>query len=230
MSIYVTGDIHGTQDLKKITPEQWKQYRPGDTLIICGDFGLIWSNGYNPLEDKYLKLLSSMPIQICFIDGSHENFNRLENDYPKIAWKGGYVHRIRDNIFHLIRGNIYTIENKNIFCLGGGCTIDTDKRIINRNYWKRESIDENDIAYAWNNLRRYHNQVDIVITHTCPISFAVDIVETEKDKLRFQDKNLAILEEFYKKITFKKWYFGCWHKDRKVGNEGIAVFKLIHKI
>ena len=43
--IYVTGDIHGGMDIRKLGtgsfPDQ-KYMTKRDYVIICGDFGLVW--------------------------------------------------------------------------------------------------------------------------------------------------------------------------------------------
>ena len=38
--IYITGDLHG--DLERFKEKNMKQLKPGDTLLVCGDFGFIW--------------------------------------------------------------------------------------------------------------------------------------------------------------------------------------------
>ena len=42
MSVWVTGDVHGSIDIGKLSGRRWLQGKGltrGDLLIVCGDFG-----------------------------------------------------------------------------------------------------------------------------------------------------------------------------------------------
>ena len=103
--VYITGDIHG--DLSDLDSRNIGRLKKGDVLIVTGDFGFVWDN--SKTEQKILKAFTKRKYNICFIDGTHENFEML-NGYPVTSWNGGKVHRISDNIFHLMRGQIFTID------------------------------------------------------------------------------------------------------------------------
>ena len=103
--IYITGDCHG--DFEKfdidIFPEQ-KEMTKEDFVIICGDFGGIWEKDVSGCwETKLLDELDSKPFTTLFVDGNHENFDRLYS-YPVEEWNGGKVHKIRPSVIHLMRG------------------------------------------------------------------------------------------------------------------------------
>ena len=43
--IYITGDTHGNEDIRKLKPESFppeKTLKENDYLIITGDFGGVW--------------------------------------------------------------------------------------------------------------------------------------------------------------------------------------------
>ena len=71
--IYVTGDLHG--DMERFKSKKLKKLKKGDTLIVCGDFGFVWDGGKK--EQKLLKWIGKRRYQILFVDGTHENFDRL---------------------------------------------------------------------------------------------------------------------------------------------------------
>jgi hypothetical protein len=121
--VYITGDTHG--DPERLSKSALKELQPGDTLIVCGDFGFVWDN--SKTEQKILKAFTKRKYNICFIDGTHENFEML-NGYPVTSWNGGKVHRISDNIFHLMRGQIFTIDGLRIFTMvvAKALTLNTD--------------------------------------------------------------------------------------------------------
>lgn len=56
--IYVTGDLHG--DLKRFKDKGIKKLKKNDYLIVCGDFGFIWSG--TKKEKEYLKNLAKRNI------------------------------------------------------------------------------------------------------------------------------------------------------------------------
>ena len=73
--IYITGDTHAEFD--RLSPSKLRFMKEGDTLIVCGDFGLIWDDSKR--EQKIIRQLGKRKYNICFIDGTHENFSLLNN-------------------------------------------------------------------------------------------------------------------------------------------------------
>lgn len=120
--IYVTGDIHGNiVRLEEYNFPTQKNMTKQDTVIILGDFGLIWHNNKNTLERKVadfqLKKLDEKNFTTVFIDGNHENFQRLYTEFPTTEFHGARAHKIAPSIFHILRGECFTLENKTFFCL-----------------------------------------------------------------------------------------------------------------
>ena len=136
--IYITGDTHG--EVERLVPSKLRALKEGDTLIVCGDFGFIWDGSKK--EQKILKQLGKRKYNICFIDGTHENFSLL-NGYGVSEWNGGKVHKIYDNLYHLMRGQIYNIDGKSVFTMGGGESPDIDIRSENDG-WSRDEIPSQD--------------------------------------------------------------------------------------
>lgn len=212
MKLGITGDTHGDLYFKQI----YKAKKEGYThLIICGDFGYIWSGSAK--ENKQLDYLNKIGITILFIDGNHENFPLLNTYYIEDMY-GGRVHKIRDNIFHLMRGEYYTINNTTFWCMGGAKSTDLvytsptgkqKERIENKDWWREEipSISERD--YGVENLRNHGNVVDYIITHTSFPQALVDVggqyrVDTLSDYFSY----------IYETVTYKQWFFGHMHTDK----------------
>ena len=111
--IYVTGDTHGDEGLFRAQDYVTEQFSANDKLIICGDFGYVFSG--SDREKQYLDYLAEKPFQILFVDGNHENFDLLST-YPVETWCGGSAHILRRNgdgepkIIHLMRGQVFHIE------------------------------------------------------------------------------------------------------------------------
>ena len=99
--LYTVGDTHGNQYkwVEQIEPI----LSPSDIILICGDFGVGFWNGRYWSEETFYDFLSEQEYTVLFIDGNHENFDKL-NSYPVETWCGGNVHKIRNNnVIHLVK-------------------------------------------------------------------------------------------------------------------------------
>ena len=129
--IYITGDCHGNFERfnASIFPEQ-NEMTKDDCVIICGDFGGVWhKDTESKQETMVLDWLECKPFTTLFVDGNHENFDRLY-DYPVEEWHGGKVHKIRDSVIHLMRGQVFEIDGKKIFTFGGARSHDISGGIL----------------------------------------------------------------------------------------------------
>ena len=131
MSIYITGDIHGNPvRLSTDSFYEQKEMTKDDYVIILGDFGLVWNcKGESKNEKWWLNWLEDKPFTTLFIDGNHENHDRLD-EYPVEEWHGGKVHKIRPSVIHLMRGQVYEIEGKKFFTFGGAASHDIKDGIL----------------------------------------------------------------------------------------------------
>lgn len=253
--IYITGDCHSefhrfnTQNF----PEQ-KEMTKEDIVIICGDFGGVWydagSSSYSKNEDYWLDWLDSKPFTTVFVDGNHENFDRLYNDFQIKNWKGGKVHEIRPSILHLMRGEVFELEGLKFFAFGGASSHDIQGGIIERDsenyreeikkaedsglpyrinhlsWWKEELPSEEEMKNGRNNLKKYNNKVDFVITHSPPAS----VVALLGSGLYNQDILTRYLEEIRATIKYKKWFSGHMHVNRCVNNEDLILYEQIIRV
>ena len=130
--IYITGDTHAnfsrlSRDKFLIQNEMTKD----DYVIICGDFGGVWSfEEESTYEKEMLDWLDSRNFTTLFVDGNHENYTRLYK-YPIEEWNGGKVHKIRDSVLHLMRGEVFDIDNKKFFVFSGTKSHDIQDGILN---------------------------------------------------------------------------------------------------
>lgn len=221
--IFITGDTHGgyPRDCTKFDRFDDSKLSKDDFLIIAGDFGFIWESVSDYKEKKWLKYFDTFKCTVCFIDGNHENFTRL-NSYEICDFNGGKAHKISKNIYHLMRGEIFTLNERKIFTMGGALSIDKDYRTPGISWWEEEQISENDMLNAWENLAKFDFSVDLVITHTAPNHLLSDIMEFNLSQ--FYDEANLQLEKIYAKINFKKWYFGHFHDDMIVNSRFRCVF------
>ena len=221
--ICVTGDTHGDQVLWDACINS--SLNDGDTIIVLGDFGFGFFDGRYWPEEMFYDYLAEQKYTVLFIDGNHENFDKL-NTYPVEQWNGGRVQFIRKNVIHLMRGEIYDIDGRKVFCLGGGYSLDRDYRIPGRSWWPQEMPDDEEYKNATKNLETGDFKVDYVLTHTAP----ADTVEY-MSRLNLGIKN-TVVEEFpltgylqwvVEKVSYRKWYFGHFHIDAELWRNQYAV-------
>lgn len=204
--IYITGDIHG--EYSRFENKKLKKLSENDCLIVCGDFGFVWDNSEK--EKHLLKKISDKRFKTLFVDGTHENFSLL-NSYPVSRLYGGRVQQIEKNIYHLMRGEIYTIEGKTFFTFGGGESQDKDLRRENGTWWKEEQPTMEEMSYAVENLDTVERKVDYIITHQ-PSMTDMALV----DRRCSVNPIATFFDELSRNISYKKWYFGSVHKNKKI--------------
>ena len=129
MAIVLVGDTHA--DIRRFSSDNFpfNDFTKDDYVIILGDFGLVWDNEESPYETYWLNWLEEKPWTTLFIDGNHENFDRL-NSYPIEYWNGGKVQRIRPSIMHLMRGQVFELQGKKFFTFGGASSHDIQDGIL----------------------------------------------------------------------------------------------------
>lgn len=223
---YITGDLHGRFPLyKKNVPEFTKD----DFLIICGDFGYVFSEKETASERERLDELQSQTngCTICFIDGNHENFNRLKKLKTEYLFNNE-VGVVRKGVYHLRRGRPYVINGNTLFTFGGAISTDRMTRIPNINWWHDEVPNKYEIILAENVLKS--QPIDYVITHTCPFSVRKQIKSKRLYDL-YCPTEVALEEmKLQLKDNYKKWYFGHFHADEKLDNNFRLLYNDIIKI
>lgn len=202
--IFITGDVHG--DKARFNAAKKAKIKKQDTLIICGDFGFIWTGSKK--EKSVLEWIGKRKYTVLFVDGCNEN-HKLLNEYPWVDLGGSKARKISGNLYCLMRGGVYNIEGKTIFAFGGGDAHDefsqkqNDQELL-------PSVEE--MQQASVNLTACGDKVDMIITHDAPgkIRSFVDMENNEMNHLH------TFLEDIRQTVKFKQWYFGKYHCNKKI--------------
>ncbi len=213
--IYVTGDTHGQID--RFEEKAVKKLKKQDTLIVLGDFGFVWDGSKE--EQKRLKWLIKRRYQLLFIDGCHENFDLLR-EYPVVEYKGGKARHLGGNLYYIQRGSILEIEGKSLLCFGGGESEDREEREEGVNWWREEMPTTDELELCTQNLAQRDNRVDYILTHDAPQSLA------EFAGFLHQQPNWlhAYFDQMTRKVDYRLWFFGRYHKDHRLSSKARAVF------
>ena len=246
--IYITGDTHG--DVRRLNTTSFyeqKEMTKDDYVIILGDFGLVWDyKGESREERNWLNWLEEKSFTTLFIDGNHENHDRLREMSVEM-WNGGKVHKVRPSVIHLMRGQVFNIDGLKIFTFGGASSHDIKDgilepgdprikkwwkdytklfRINKQSRWEGELPTKQEMAEGLINLEKNNWKVDYVMTH-CTASSTTAIIG---DGHYGQDILTDYLQEIKDRLKFKKWFFGHHHIDKQISADEICLFEQIIRI
>ena len=254
--IFITGDTH--RDFHRFSTKSFVEQSDmtkNDVVIICGDFGGVWDYKGESKEEKYwLDWLDNKPFTTCFIDGNHENFERL-NNLPIEHWNGGKVHRVRPSVVHLMRGQVFELQGLKFFTFGGASSHDIRDgvldendfcshrqfnkthrewsrqgkqfRVKNQTWWEQELPSEAEMIEGVNNLSQAENSVDYVISHCFPssINALISMGEYKPDRL-----NQYFQDLLDKGFNFKRWFSGHLHKNENIDDKFTVLYKQIVRL
>lgn len=250
--IFVTGDCHA--DYTKFSSKRFPGQRnmtKDDFVIVCGDFG-IWHDTNE--EEYWLDWLNNKPFTTLFVDGNHENFDRLYgNEFQVVDFHGGNAHMIRNSIYHLMRGYVFELQGKKFFAFGGASCHDIDDgildeadfktheefmetyrqwdrswkmfRINHQSWWSQELPSDEEMQRGRESLAQHSNKVDFVITHCLPQEIASIISCGEYKQDRLTTYFNSIV---HGGLEFERWFCGHYHIDRRVmGNYDILYHNIM---
>lgn len=217
--IYVTGDLHG--QISRFDDPALHKLKEKDTLLICGDFGFLWDGSKEEMNE--LRKLTKKKYNICFVDGTHENFDMLSKLKIK-KWNGGKVHQIAPNIFHLLRGQIFKIEDQTVFTFGGGESPDIEIRFEMDTWSDKEIPTREELMEGVENLQKQNGKVDLIITHEPPAKIKDFLLLNTGLDAPITAIN-TYLEDVGKTCKFSHWYFGSMHMDKFISTTHASVFR-----
>lgn len=154
--ILFAGDWHGNLR-QAVSVMNLAQMHQVSTIIQLGDFG-IWHNDEEFLDEVHENLLDRGQ-RLFFIDGNHENVDRLYS-YP--LSEDGF-RPIRGRVTHLPRNFQFKWGDLTVTALGGAFSVDQKWRKPGISWWPEELITEDEILVA-----QELPQTDILLTHDSP--------------------------------------------------------------
>jgi len=251
--IYITGDTHS--DVRRLSVDSFYEQKEmtnqeENYVIVLGDFGLVWNrDGKNKQETYWLDWLENKPFTTLFIDGNHENFDRLYT-YPVKEWNGGQIHEIRPHVLHLMRGQVFKIEDKKFFTFGGASSHDIQDGILEYENWKEKAIkldkqgkymyrikglswweqelpSEEEMQTGLDNLKLHDNKVDFILSHSPSTS---ELYLMGGKGLYEPDILSNYLEEIKAATDYKKHLFGHMHLNKAINDKDICLYEQIVRI
>lgn len=222
MKVLITGDKHG--DLRGIVLYcQENCFTKEDVMIILGDAGL----NYNPPTDGQSYLLKeyyshNITCTLLCVHGNHEDNPELMSSMLEKEWNGGTVFYEEEfpDILYAKDGEIYDLNGVKTVVLGGAYSVDKEIRLLRGWRWfANEQMTPEVRQRCEDNLEKAGWEVDVVLSHTVPLSAepVEEFIEgIDQSKV---DKTTEIwLEKIKNKLTYKKWYAGHFHCEKIKGN------------
>ncbi|HTQ18900.1 metallophosphoesterase family protein [Mycobacterium sp.] len=158
--IAIAGDWHADTAYAVAAVEHAAK-RNASVLLHLGDFGYNFTDDYlDSLDDA----LRRSGIVLGFVDGNHENFDRL------LSWPvdADGLRHLRERIVHLPRGFRWQWGQTRCLAVGGAYSIDRFLRKPGLSWWPQESLTASqarDVAAA--------GHADAMFCHDCPAGITV---------------------------------------------------------
>lgn len=158
--IAYAGDWHGNQHWA-LNAIHHARTAGAEMILHLGDFGY----DFHPLFLRRLtNELACDDMYLFFVDGNHENFERLH----RFSLDEDGLRPLTDRIIHLPRGYRWTWHAVRYLALGGAVSVDRKWREEGRSWWPQETMREDDLAAATAGGR-----ADILISHDVPAGFTI---------------------------------------------------------
>ena len=223
--IFITGDAHGSYDIRKLGSREFPEGRVldrDDYVVICGDFGCVWGG---PVKDRYwLDWVEDKPFTTLFVDGNHENFDLLDAMEVR-QWQGGSVHEVRPHVLHLMRGQVFDLHGRSFFTMGGARSHDMEYRLPRVSWWEQELPTVEEMAAAERTLEAHDWQVDYVATHCAAANIQHRVNPTYDN-----DRLTTFLFDVERRLAYRHWFFGHYHENRHVGERQTCIYNNIWEI
>jgi len=165
MRILLVGDTHrNVTFLTEIF--QTARREACEQIIQLGDFGFGWQwlSVGDGLEICRFSAVASILVEqtgipLSFLDGNHENFDRLADH----SLQADGTREVAPGVLHLPRGHRFELEGCSFLTLGGAVSLDKMARTEGTSWWSQESVTLDDV------LACGRAPVDVLLTHDMPL-------------------------------------------------------------
>lgn len=215
--IYITGDKHGDyRDVFNFC-NKYKTTKD-DTMIILGDAGI---NYYLNERDYVLKdSLLDLSITLFCVHGNHEERPDNIDSYKTKEFHNGivYYEEKYPNILFAKDGEIYDFDGKSTLVIGGAYSVDKHYRLMmGYNWYSSEQPNDEMKDRIRKVLKEHNNEVDIIISHTCPFKYLpYEVFLSGIDQSQVDNSTEEFLDKIEETTKYKRWYCGHYHTDKKI--------------
>lgn len=245
MTVYITGDKHGSAMAYSLVIETLSNATSNDVIIVCGDAGLEYGGN---IMGSCKKVMKKFPGTWLILRGNHDA--RYWRDHwtcgkPHEGWsistKFGDLTLYQEkypNIHYLLdEGGIYTIEGYNYLMIPGAFSVDGEYRIAHH------------LPYEWDEQLNIHerrnildeiceiDKINFVCGHTFPISqmnnlkyLFMDFVDQSKVDKTMECFIEDVMIDTEQRPEFKHYFGGHFHDDKQINKQYTIVYNKIVKV
>lgn len=120
---------------------------------------------------------------------------------------------------------MFEISGHTFFTIGGGTSIDKQFRREGVTWWPREIPSPDEFAEGLDNLERHNWKVDHILTHTTSRR-----IMNELCYIKEQTELNTYLNMIEDLVTYKSWFFGHFHQDKKINENHYLLYRSIVEI
>jgi predicted phosphodiesterase len=173
-----------------------------DLILHTGDFG--WT-----FERSFLRhVCASLRVddtRLLFVDGNHENYERL------YGWPVGDdgLRQVYDRIFHLPRGFRWTWDGVRFLALGGAHSVDRDRRRPYVSWWPQEVLSAGDVVRAMRD-----GLADVMLSHDCPAGVDIPGLMPHlfaEAEIALAEKHRHLMRQVVDEVQPLQIYHGHYH-------------------
>ena len=215
--VYLTGDTHGR--FNRI--EAFCRGRDMDqenTFIILGDVGLNYFGDFRDWPGK--EQLARLPCTFFCIHGNHEQRPTPLMGYQRSEYHGGavWVEPQFPNIVFAIDGEVYDFCGHSCLVIGGAYSVDKWYRLGRGFHWWPDEQPSEEIRRNVETVLEQRNwQVDVVLSHTCPLKYEPrEVFLKGLDQSTVDKSTEEWLGKIESRLRYQRWYCGHYHTEKRV--------------
>lgn len=215
--VYITGDTHGDFSryfdfVDKISPTE------DDVIIVLGDAGLNYHR--NEADDSRKEFVNQFPFTTFCIHGNHEMRPGDIQSYQTKEFHGGIVwyEETYPNIAFAKDGEIYDFDCHSCIVIGGAYSLDKYERLeLGMNWFANEQPSDEIKSFVEKQLIERGNEIDIILSHTCPLKYEpVEVFRPGVDQSQVDKSTEIWLDKIENRVKYNKWYCGHYHTAKKI--------------
>lgn len=241
--IFAIGDIHGKWQIIRNFYEKYKETenftlpnRENNIIILLGDAGLNYFFNHRDIEAK--TKLNTFPFTYFVIRGNHEerpsicaekypdkwhteefwgNTVYVENDYSNIKYALDEVALYKIPYIQYNEDKSPSWNEYKTLVIPGAYSVDKQYRLQNGWSWfEGEQLTAAERERGLNLIHSLRNEVDLVLSHTCPISFEpTDLFLPFVDQSMVDKTMERYLGQIEYQLQYKLMLWGHFHKYRE---------------
>lgn len=175
-------------------------------LLHTGDFAYTFQPEF---LDQLDSMLTSRGLRLWWVDGNHENHEKLQR-WP-LAGDG--TRPITDRIIHLPRGLRWQWAGVRFLALGGAYSVDRMARVPGREWWEQETLTRRQVHQA-----QAGGPVDVMVSHDCPAVVQIPGIDDRPrpdwiavDDYRRSVQHRKLLDQVVKVVRPRRIFHGHYH-------------------